>query len=309
MDDHQAAERVITSLERAFETALGPKPALISAAIDFFVHYLEGCHHRKEEEHLFPRLEARGLPRDGGPLGVMLKEHDQNRDLLGQFERLGRAFAQGDKSQLLPLKSVFERYATLMKQHFWKENDILYPMGLRVLEASADGELRAAFEGCEAVLGSDTRSRYYHLSQELARQSEVEDLSIGLDRQVLAVILNTLPVELSYVDADDTVRYFSHENSDKIFPRSRAAIGMKVQDCHPKKSVHLVNQIIADFRANTRNVAEFWIDFAGKKVLIRYYPLRGADGAYLGCLEVVQDITAIQAIDGQRRLLDEAHPG
>jgi uncharacterized protein len=121
---------------------------------------------------------------------------------------------------------------------------------------------------------------------------------------VLAAILNTLPVELSFVDAEDTVRYFSHEDQDKIFPRTRSAIGMKVQDCHPQKSLHVVNEILADFKAGRRKVAEFWIDFGPKKIHIRYFSVRGEAGRYLGCLEVVQDVTGIRALEGERRLLD-----
>jgi uncharacterized protein len=305
MDDHQAAEKVIAALERGFDSSEGPDPALVAAAVDFFTTYLEGCHHQKEEQHLFPLLEARGLPRQAGPLSVMLTEHEENRRMLTEFERLGRGYARGEKANLQPLQALFSAYATLMKQHFWKENDILYPMGLRVLGASDGDRLVAGFDACERAIGVDTRKRYFALATDLANRSQVEDLSAGLDRQVLAAILNTLPVELSFVDADDTVRYFSHENQDKIFPRSRSAIGMKVQNCHPSKSVHMVNQILAEFRAGTRNAAEFWIDLAQKKVLIRYYPVRDAGGAYLGCLEVVQDIAPIQALSGQRRLLDE----
>jgi DUF438 domain-containing protein len=78
-----------------------------------------------------------------------------------------------------------------------------------------------------------------------------------------------------------------------------------VQDCHPEKSVDKVNRILEDFKAGRRDAAEFWIDFSGKKVYIRYFPVRDAAGTYLGTLEVVQDITAIQRLEGQRALLDE----
>ena len=80
---------------------------------------------------------------------------------------------------------------------------------------------------------------------------------------------------------------------------------MKVQQCHPEKSVHLVNQILADFKAGTRDVAEFWIDFMDMKVHIRYWPVRSPRGEYLGCLETVQDVTPIQALSDERRLLSE----
>jgi DUF438 domain-containing protein len=303
MDDHRAAEKVIAALERGFAQPEGPQAALIGAAVDFFTVYLEGCHHQKEEKFLFPHLEQRGIPREGGPLAVMLVEHERNRELLAEFERLGRAYAKGDRTQLAALRQVFDAYADLMKQHFWKENDILYPMGLKVLTADDAAEIVAGIEVCERAIGADSRTRYYTLATELARQNRVEDLSVDLNRQVLACILNSLPVELSFVDADDTVRYFSHENHDKIFPRSRSAIGMKVENCHPGKSVHKVQKIIRDFRDGARDAADFWIDFAGKKVLIRYFAVRDEQKQYLGCLEVVQDITPIQAITGERRLL------
>jgi hypothetical protein len=167
-------------------------------------------------------------------------------------------------------------------------------------------EVEAGIAAVEAELGSDTRARYYALADQIIQAGDVRPLSENLAPHVLAALLDTLPVELSFVDADDTVRYFSHEHGEKIFPRTRGAIGMKVQQCHPQKSVHLVNQILADFKAGTREVAEFWIDLGPRKVHIRYFPVRHTDGSYLGCLEVVQDITRIQKLDGQRRLLDDA---
>jgi DUF438 domain-containing protein len=148
------------------------------------------------------------------------------------------------------------------------------------------------------------------VAEALARRAsvsgvELQDLSHGVDRDVLAAILNTLPVELSFVDHEDRVRYFSHENGEKIFPRTRGAIGADVRNCHPQKSVHLVEKIIAEFKAGARQVAEFWIDMGPRKVHIRYWPVRDPAGRYLGCLETVQDVAAIQRLAGQRRLLDE----
>jgi DUF438 domain-containing protein len=161
-------------------------------------------------------------------------------------------------------------------------------------------------EAAEAAVGEGTRDKYYSLAHQIIESGQVKDLVHNLDYDTLEAILNTLPVELSFVDADDTVRYFSRENHTKIFLRSRGAIGMKVQQCHPAKSVHLVSQILRDFKAGKRDVAEFWIDFQGMKLHIRYWPVRGPGGEYLGCLETVQDVAAIQALSGERRLLDES---
>ena len=123
-----------------------------------------------------------------------------------------------------------------------------------------------------------------------------------LRKEVLDALLETLPVEISFVDENDTVRYFN-KNGNRIFPRPPSVIGRKVQDCHPKKSLHKVNQILDDFKNNRRDVAEFWIDLGSRKVYIRYFAVRGKGGKYLGCLEVTQDITDIKKIEGEKRLL------
>ena len=124
----------------------------------------------------------------------------------------------------------------------------------------------------------------------------------NIGKEVLDAVLNALPVEISFVDENDTVRYFN-KNGDRIFPRPPAVIGRKVQDCHPKKSLHKVNQILDDFKNNKRSSAEFWIDLKNRKVYIRYFAVRDKNGKYLGCLEVSQDITDIQKIKGEKRLL------
>ena len=123
-----------------------------------------------------------------------------------------------------------------------------------------------------------------------------------LRKEVLDALLETLPVEISFVDENDTVRYFN-KDGNRLFPRPPSILGRTVQDCHPKKSLHIVNQILDDFKGNRRDVAEFWIDMRGRKVYIRYFAVRGRDGKYLGCVEVTQDITDIKKIEGEKRLL------
>lgn len=125
----------------------------------------------------------------------------------------------------------------------------------------------------------------------------------NLSKDVLEAVLNTLPVEMSFIDDKDVVRYFN-KNGDRIFPRSRSVLGRKVQDCHPQRSVHKVQQILDEMKEDERDSAEFWIDLKDMKVYIRYFAVRDSDGRYLGCLEVSQDITDIQSITGEKRLLD-----
>ena len=304
--DHEITERVFAAMEEIFASQSGPTPAQVAGLLDYVRNYVDQCHNMKEERHLFPLIEQRGIPRDGGPLAVMLGEHELGRAILAHLAPLAEGFVAGDRSALPGLRAAFEEYAGLCKDHFWKENDILYPLAQRVM-AEADGAaVVAGILEVEAGLGPQTRARYYAIADEIIKAGELQDLSYGLDREVLAAMLNALPVELSFIDHEDRVRYFSHEHGEKIFGRSRGAIGTAVQNCHPQKSVHMVNQILADFKAGTREVAEFWIDLGGRKVHIRYWPVRSPEGRYLGTVETVQDVTGIQKLAGQHRLLDGA---
>jgi len=302
MADHEQTEQVIDALEKKW---LEKKPAAdtVKKAIRYFSEFADACHNQKEEQHLFPRLSAAGIPRQSGPLGVMLMEHERSKQLLAEFCDLGNRYVAGETAVADDLVKVFLEYGALLKNHYWKENDILYPMGRKVLGPEEDAAIVKGIEELEASLGADTRKTYQKLAREIT-EGMLEDLSAALDKTVLAAILNTLPIELSFVDAEDCVRYFSHENHPKIFPRTRGVMGLKVQNCHPSKSVHMVNQILADFKAGKRDEASFWIDMNGKKIHIRYFPVVSPHGDYLGCLETVQDITAIQQLAGQKRLLD-----
>jgi DUF438 domain-containing protein len=293
-------------MEASFARSGGPAKDQVAQLVDFLANYVDRCHNQKEEQHLFPRLEACGVPRHGGPLAVMLQEHERAQALLGRLLPAGEAFARGDPSALPELREAFDEYAALCKDHFWKENDILYPLAMRLLSDEESARIVEGIGDVEAALGADTRAHYTRIAESIIAQGELRDLSYGLDRDVLAAILNTLPVELSFIDHEDRVRYFSHEHGDKIFGRSRGAIGTAVQNCHPPKSLHLVNRILAEFKAGRSDVAEFWIDMNGRQIHIRYWPVRGEDGRYLGTLEGVQDVTAIRQLSGERRLLDES---
>lgn len=126
----------------------------------------------------------------------------------------------------------------------------------------------------------------------------------NLDYETLQEVLDALPVDITFVDAEDKVAYFN-KLGKRIFARSPAAIGQPVQLCHPEKSIDRVNKILEDFKSGRRDVAEFWINYQGRLVHIRYFAVRDESGKYLGCLEVTQDITDIQKLSGEKRLLDD----
>jgi uncharacterized protein len=125
----------------------------------------------------------------------------------------------------------------------------------------------------------------------------------SLPIETIEAVCDALPVEISFIDASDTVRYYS-KGDKRIFKRTPAVIGRKVQNCHPKKSLAVVEEVISDLKSGKRDVAMFWIDLQGHKILIRYFPVKDKAGNFLGVLECSQDITDIQKLTGEKRLLD-----
>ena len=124
-----------------------------------------------------------------------------------------------------------------------------------------------------------------------------------LSKNEIEAILDTLPVDITFVDKEDTVKYFN-KSEGRIFVRTKAIIGRKVQQCHPQQSIHIVNKIVDSFKSGKKDVAEFWIQKGNRLVHIRYFAVRNREGKYLGTIEVTQDITDIKKIEGEKRLLD-----
>jgi uncharacterized protein len=125
----------------------------------------------------------------------------------------------------------------------------------------------------------------------------------ALTKQQLDSLLNTLPFEITFIDANDSVCFFNKPEKT-IFVRTKGIIGRKVQNCHPSASLGTVNRIVESFKSGMKNATEFWIDTANQKIHIRFFAVRDVGGKYLGTMEVVQDITDIQKLQGEKRLLD-----
>jgi len=125
----------------------------------------------------------------------------------------------------------------------------------------------------------------------------------NLSQEQLAGILETMPIEVSFVDENDLVKFWN-KHETRIFKRPAAVIGKSVQNCHPKHSVDKVNQLLSDFKNGRKDSAEFWINLGESKVYIRYFAVRDKAGRYLGTLEATQDITAIKKIEGEKRILE-----
>ncbi|RKX70879.1 DUF438 domain-containing protein [candidate division WOR-3 bacterium] len=237
-------------------------------------------HYLREENVLFPYLEKHGIVQ---PPKIMWAEHDEIR----------RREKEKD----------FRALPDLLMSHFYKENNILFPTALDVITDEEWYEVREEFDGIGYFAFNPPPPPPAKIGPGTKPVGMIDLPTGGFSKEELEAILNTLPIDITFVDKDDTVRYFS-QSKDRIFVRSRAIIGRKVQNCHPQKSVHLVNRILEDFRNKKRSVAEFWLNLGGKLVYIRYFPLYDKDGGYLGCIEVTQDITRIKQIEGEKRLLD-----
>lgn len=125
----------------------------------------------------------------------------------------------------------------------------------------------------------------------------------ALSEEEVEAMLDSLPIDITFVDKEDSVRYFNKAGK-RIFVRTKAVIGRKVQLCHPQKSVHIVNKILEAFKTGKKDVAEFWIQVNNRLIYIRYFAVRDKNGKYLGTMEVTQDLTDIKKIEGEKRLVD-----
>jgi DUF438 domain-containing protein len=195
-----------------------------------------------------------------------------------------------------------------IKEMIYKEENILLPMAHDALTEEDWGEI---FKQSAEIGWCMVAPREGYQPPATAEPSEeaktlaekTVPFSTGsLTFEQLQGMFDTLPADLTFVDADDRVRYFT-QKKDSIFRRNKAVLGRKIQHCHPPKSVHVVEQILDDFKSGSRDVAEFWINFGGKFVHICYYAVRNADGQYLGTMEVTQDLTPLRGLVGERRLL------
>ena len=271
-------------------------------------------HYVRKENQLFPFLERHGIT---GPPKVMWGVHDEIRR---QMKEARAAVEEAPAEELSRKAAAFARSVIEM---VYKENKILFPLAAQTLSRRewvearmGEDELGYAFvEPAAPFEAKEPRGGGISLpivaspaaaseAEPAGKEDALLDLGTGrLSLEQVDMILRVLPVDLSFVDADGFVRYYS-ETAERLFPRTPGAIGRHVENCHPPKSVHMVMEILRAFSAGERDVAEFWIEMGGKFIHIRYYAVRNPKGAYLGCLEVSQDVTGIRALEGQRRLLE-----
>lgn len=316
-----AVERLRTAIATAraghWPSERGAVAAALADLEPIELHYL------RKEIQLFPFLERRGIV---GPTQVMWGVHDDIRAALK--EAAAFATAAGADAALDSADGVAQAVADMVT----KEEQVLFPMALDSLTdaewvevRAGEGQVGYAYVDCvpdwpagggQAFVSVDTlrRTPPAPVTPGAAAAPAASNLAgrigsprIDLDTGALTaaqinLMINTLRLDISFVDENDEVRFYSE--GERIFPRGPGVIGRKVQNCHPPDSYDKVQQILDAFREGSKDVADFWINMGGRFLHIRYFAMRDADGAYRGTLETVQDVTGIRALEGERRLVD-----
>ncbi|MCW3996864.1 MAG: DUF438 domain-containing protein [Candidatus Bathyarchaeota archaeon] len=263
-------------------------------------------HYQREENVLFPYLEKHGISE---PPSVMWMEHDKIRETKKKLLTVLQQAMDPDKEKFKQnLWETANALANLLPSHFFKENNILFPTALSVFTQQEWIDIRKQFDQigycCFTPPTLITAPSEAPLQPEIPTPSTLMQFENGnLTEPQLNSLLDTLPVEITFIDENDTVRYFNLPEKI-IFVRTKAIIGRKVQNCHPAKSLDTVTKILDSFKSGRKNLAEFWINLSGRMIFIRFFAVRSPEGTYLGTMEVVQDVTDIQKLQGEKRLLD-----
>lgn len=279
-------------------------------------------HYSRKENILFAYLEKHGV---SGPPKVMWSIQD---DIRAQLKHVTQTLSQvhNDKNALTQLiRDTALPALQAIEDLIYKEENIMFPMSMETL---TEGEWAAAAEQSEEIGYALVKPDFGWIPkaspepvapgtyQERHGQSEDQEKGKNgaqgllpfetgaMTLEQISLIFNHLPVDITFVDENDTVRYFSY-GKERIFQRSKAIIGRNVQNCHPPDSVHIVTKIVSDFKSGKRDSAEFWIQMNGQFVYIQYFAVRDPEGNYRGTIEVSQDVQQIRKLQGEKRIYSE----
>jgi len=305
-----------TATDEADRTAV---LATISAKLDELAAI--DTHYTRKENQLFPVLETHGIE---GPTKVMWGLDD---DIRGRIKNARALAAAGDATSLA---ATLPETLTMIGDMVYKEEKILFPTALGSLTAEewaqiAAGDAEIGYAWIEGPGGEAPAESPAAPAADEGGEMLLPLPTGALSLAQLDLLFRALPFDVTYVDENDRVRFYSE--GMRVFPRSPGAIGREVRNCHPPRSLAKVEQILSEFKAGTKDVAEFWIEMGGgalerhdasapssqaqaaesassRFIHIRYFALRDEGGAYKGCLEVVQDATHVRGLTGQRRIVD-----
>ncbi|MCK5137102.1 MAG: DUF438 domain-containing protein [Bacteroidales bacterium] len=263
-------------------------------------------HYVKKENILFPFLEKKWD--SYRPITVMWSLHDDIRKKLIQIIQI----LKSDASSWADLNKQIGAYYFLVFGMIQKESLIIYPVASETISDDEWGEMHnQSFEYPFPFIETPVKpkSRKEPVLEKQTEISQIDgDIKLKsetgeLNLEQILLLLNNLPVDITFVDENDKVRFFSRPK-ERFFPRSPAIIGRAVQNCHPPESVHIVEKIVTAFKNGEKDNAKFWLELKGKFILIQYFALRNDENEYKGVIEVSQDVTGIRALEGEQRLLD-----
>lgn len=255
-------------------------------------------HYSRKENLIFPYLERYGIH---GPTNHMWRINDYIRDGVKNAKKMLSNY-DGEKEEIVnALKFVIEEVLHMV----YREENILFPMALQ--NFTEDEWVKIAHESDEIGYCLISNVAEWRPKRNVIDEKAITDGYIKMETGILSLkqlelLLNHLPVDITFIDQDDVVRYFSH-GKERIFARTKAVIGRTVQNCHPPRSVHVVEDLLADFKAGRKDHEDFWIKVKDKFVYIRYFAVRDDNGEYVGTLEFTQNISQIKELEGEKRIL------
>ncbi|ERI89752.1 hemerythrin HHE cation binding domain protein [Clostridiales bacterium oral taxon 876 str. F0540] len=264
-------------------------------------------HYSRKENLVFPYLEKYGIT---APPKVMWGVDDEIRDAIKE----GKKYLTGYNGDREFIAGKISETLNRIKEMIFKEENILFPMCMDTL--TEDEWFKIMEESDEigyTLIEPKTKWKPERVSLSKEKTETVNEsgkegyikLPTGfLNVKELAQMLNTLPFDITFIDKDDIVKYFS-QSEERIFARTKAVIGRSVANCHPPASVHIVEKMLEDFKSGRKNHEDFWINMGPMFVYIRYFAVRDEDGEYLGTVEVTQNIKPIQGLSGEKRLMSE----
>ena len=265
-------------------------------------------HYSRKENLLFPYLEKYGIT---APPKVMWGVDDEIRASIKEV----KSMLQNDSNNKENIISKIDEVTNKIQEMIFKEENILFPLSLDSLTEDEWYEIESDSDSIGYCLTGPAdkwkpvRADVEAREQEKKLAGEDSEGYIKFDTGILkakeiSAIFDHLPVDITFVDKDGVVKYFSN-SKERIFIRTKAVIGRKVQNCHPPASVHVVEQVAEDLRTGKKEHEDFWIKMGDLYILIRYFAVRDDNGEFLGILEVSQNIKPIQEITGEKRLISD----
>jgi hypothetical protein len=257
-------------------------------------------HYSKKENLLFPYMEKYGIT---APPKVMWGVDDEIRDDLKMLKS-DLSYGVFNEDHKKSMEDLINR----INEMIFKEENIMIPM---LLDALTQDEWKMIANDSSEIGNIINYIPVWQPDKE-AKEEYKEDikepgaiiLPTGVfTKEELTYMMNSLPIDITFVGKDDNVRYFS-QSSERVFARTKSIIGRNVSNCHPPASVHIVEDIVKDFKSGKKDHEDFWIKMGDKYIYIRYFAVRNEEGEYLGVVEVTQDIKPIQEITGEKRLVE-----